>query len=319
VETQTGGSGPREPWYYSGRKVTAAVALGVFVIVLLATIPLYTDITPADKVGLSYGGGPFEGRKFQGVYQPGYARFINGWGDRLFLYPVTQRNYIVSKTEGEGDRSGVDFIQATSKDSIPIDFEIAIYFKLNADLLRQFHEQLGLKYQAWDDHGWDRLLNDYIRQQVEESLQSEARRYSAEALYADQATLETLSKELGPVINRRIIGKAGGNYFCNPDWSAGQECGDFTFTIKKADIANEAVKAAFAARRESEIAIETERNKVEQAQQQARAIRTLKSALRAGNSYLYVLWEAIKSGVVDFWVLPSDGKLTLQTPSRSSE
>lgn len=309
----------QDPWY---ERPGCAIPFfgGILVIILLLlTIPFYTDITPADHIGLSYGGGPFEGRKFQGIYNPGHSRFINGWGDRLFLYPVTQRTYIVSKSEGEGDRAGVDFIQATSKDSIPIDLEVAVYFKLNTDEIRRFHEQLGFKYHAWEDSGWDALLNDYIRQQVEESLQSEARRYTAETLYADQATLEQLSRELGPVINRRIITKAGGNYFCNPDWSSGQECGDFTFTVKKADIANEEVKAAFAKRRESEIAIETERNKVQQAQQQARAIRVLRDALRSGQSYFYVLLEAIKSGKVDFWILPSDGKLVLPTPQRGGE
>lgn len=294
----------------------AAVIAGVFVLFSILTAPIYTDFTPTDRIGLSYGGGPLEARRFQRIVQPASGRFVNGWGDRLFLYPTTQRNYIVSKSEGEGDRAGVDFIQATSRDSIPIDFEIAVYFKLNTDEIQQFHEQLGLKYGAWEEDGWSKLLNDYIRQQAEESLQSEARRYTAEALYADQKTLETLSKELGPVINRRIISKAGGNYFCNPDWTSGTECGDFTFTVKKADIANDAVKAAFAARRESEIAIQTEQNKVRQAQQQARAIRTLQAALK-DQGYLYVLLEAIKKGVIDFWVLPDDAKgLTLQTPQR---
>lgn len=294
--------------------IGAFLALVVFLLIIF--IPAYTDSTPTDKIGLSYGGGPFEAKKFQRIVNPASGRFINGWFDKLFLYPTTQRNYIVSKSGHEGDREGPDFVQATSKDGIPIDFEVAVYFKLNTDVIRQFHEQIGLKYAAWEDDGWDRMLNDYVRQQIEETLQEASRGHSAETLYSDQKTLDSLSRTLGPIINRRILDKAGGNYFCNPDWVSGQHCGDFTFTVKKADIANDEVKAAFAARRQSEIAIETERNKVEQARQQARAIRELQNAL-ASRGYLYVLLEAIKAGSIQFWVLPDDGNFTFPVPSRT--
>lgn len=293
-------------------------AVGVVVVLTLLLFPFYTDSTQTAEIGLSYGGGPFEAKKFQRVVQPASGRFINGWWDKLYKYPTTQRNYIISKLETEGDRHGKDWITTISKDGIPIDFEIAVYFKLNTDVIKQFHEQIGLKYGADGDEGWDRMLNDYVRQQIEETVQNESRRFSAEAMYSDQGTLDTLSKTIGPIVNQRILAKAGGNYFCNPDWTPGKHCGDFTVTIKKADIANDEVKAAFAKRREAEIAIQTERNKVEQARQQAEAIRVLNRELqRSGNSYLYVLLEAIKSGKIDFWVLPSDSKgLTLQAPQR---
>lgn len=286
--------------------------MGLVVVVLLLSFPFYTDSTKTAEIGLSYGGGLFEAKSFQRVVQPASGRFVNGWFDKLYRYPTTQRNYIISKVEGEGDRQSKDWITSVSKDGIAIDFEIAVYFKLNTDVIRQFHEQIGLKYGADGEEGWNKMLNDYVRQQIEETVQNESRRYSAEALYADQGTLDTLSKTIGPVVNKRILDKAGGNYFCNPDWTPGANCGDFTVTVKKADIANDEVKAAFGARRQSEIAIETERNKVLQAREQARAIRLLNNELRrSGNSYLYVLLEAIKSGKIDFWVLPEGNGLTI--------
>lgn len=306
-------------------RITFAVIAAILLVIGLIALLTGMKKTPADHIGLSYGGGPIEGNHYQQTVDPASGIFFNGLFDKLYLYPVTQRNYIVSKSEGEGDRNGVDFIQRPSKDGIPVDFEVATYFKLNTDEVQQFHEQIGLKYQAWTDEGWDRMLNDYIRQQIEESIKSEASRYSAEQLYSDADVLQEVGDKLGNTINQRVINKAGGNYFCQPTWTSGDECGDFTFTIKNVDIANEEVKNALAARRASEIAIGTEQNKVEQAKQQAEAIRVLQQALQlyAGSSSAYVqleyikaLMQAIKDGDIEFWVLPNNGNITVPGPQR---
>ncbi len=46
---------------------------------------------------LSYGGGPFEGNKFQKIVRPSSGLVLNGLFDKWYTYPVTQRNYIVSQ------------------------------------------------------------------------------------------------------------------------------------------------------------------------------------------------------------------------------
>ena len=40
-------------------------------------------------------------------------------------------------------------MQAPSKDRVQIEFQVAVYFKLNTDQLQPFHEQLGLQYKAY--------------------------------------------------------------------------------------------------------------------------------------------------------------------------
>ena len=51
---------------------------------------------------------------------------------------------------------------------MPIEYQIAaVYFKLNIDRLRQFHEQLGLQYAAYTPSGWNNLIQDTFRQQIE--------------------------------------------------------------------------------------------------------------------------------------------------------
>ena len=84
---------------------------------------------------------------------------------------------------------------------------------------------------------------------------------------------------------------------------------EVTFTIKKIDIPD-SVKAAFEAKSNAQIAVETR-------QQEALGIDALNDALaKAGENY--VLLKAIESGKISFWVLPSDSGLTLQAPGNGA-
>ncbi len=145
------------------RSYAAAAVVGLLLLVLVVSLRSMWPFAkvPRDKIGLSYGGGLFEGAHFQGIKQPGSSLFFNGWGDSLYLYPVTQRSYIISRTQGEGDVQG--FVPAPSSDRIQVEFEVATYFKLNLSLIRRFHETIGLKYQAWTDYGWERMLSESFR------------------------------------------------------------------------------------------------------------------------------------------------------------
>lgn len=270
--------------------------------------------TPRDKIGLSYGGGIIEGAHFQGVYQPGHGTFFNGWGDKLYLYPVTQRNYIVSKNPNEGDRKNPDFIEAVTSDNVRVEYETSTFFVLNTDLIRQFHERLGLKFHAWTTDGWDTLLDQTLRQVEENALQRVTRNYDAKDLRSTAGTLEQVQNAVGVEMNKRIIAVLSGNYFCNPDWRSGQTCGDMQFIIKRVTVPN-SIASAYESNAQSLIDVQTAANKVKQADQQRQEIDQLNAAL-AKSGGQYALLKAIESGKVTFWVLPSDSKgLTLQAPS----
>lgn len=303
-----------------GKARPGRVVIGVIALVLLLIIGVGDFFalrkTPRDKIALHYGGGIFEGAVFKGIIQPGRGMTFIGWGDHLILYPVTQRNYIISQNENEGDRHIKDAIVAPLQDHVAVTFEVATYFKLNVDKIRKFHEQIGLKYNASTDDGWNQMLNDSFRQQIENAVQEEARRYTVSQLYADQQTLVKIQNNIGTVLKERVSSVLGDEYFCGPTYVPGQSvCPDFTFIIKHVSVPDDIAKSYEAIKTAQNGVLEAQQ-KVLQSQAEAAAIRVTNEAFsRFGNAYFYTLLQAIKSGKIDFWVLPSGGNFTFQTPT----
>lgn len=289
------------------------VAIGV--ILVLAWVLLSFDKTPADKIGIRYGGGPIEGAHFEGIVDPGHSLYLNGFLDRQYLYPVTQRNYIISRRSGEGDVTGEDFVEAPSKDGVAVTFEVATYFKLNTDLLRRFHENIGLKYAAYTEDGWTRMLNDSFRQQIENAIQREARTYSVADLYFNRRVLQDIQNGIGQVLKDNVNNSLGGEYFCGPTFVIGRgNCPDFRFVIKQIRPLDSDVVQTFEDVRKSQIAIQTRRNELQQAKLQALAVRKLTQGQKLTPEYVEL--KAIEAGKVTFWILPSNNPVTVQTPKQ---
>lgn len=267
--------------------------------------------TPRDQIGISYGGGPIEGARFQKIVPPGSGLFFNGLADRLYLYPVTQRNYIIAAAEGDVKGS----VAATSKDQIVVGFEVAAYFRLNTGKLQKFHENIGLKYRAWTDEGWDSMLAQEFRPQIEFAIQKESRLYDAKAIFSDQATLLRIQNEIGARLKENVAQVLGDEYFCGVGGGA-RNCTEFTFVLKNPSVP-ESLRTAYESNRTSEVAIQTKLNEVRQRQAEASAIRELQAALRqASSSWAYVMLKAIESGKITFWVLPQDSNVTIGGPTQ---
>lgn len=294
------------------------VVLAIFVIAGLASIRK----CDAQSVCLSYGGGPIESHHFQGTSGPSSGTRLNGAFDQWFAYPRSVRAYSVSSAPGEQGESGVaaggsaqrdaiTSIPATTKDRINVDWQVTVYFKLNTNLLRRFHEDLGLRYRAYEDRGWDLMLRQTFRKQLETSLARVTRRYRVADVWADEGTLRSIESGVGSTLKDQINTALGAPYFCGPRLRLNRPgCPNFELKIKRPGIPKQ-VQTAFEQNSTSRILIDTRRNEVTQRANEARAIRRLRGVL----SPQYVLLRAIERGDIDFWVLPQEGSLTLPAPA----
>jgi regulator of protease activity HflC (stomatin/prohibitin superfamily) len=308
LRLRRGGNGERKPIRLS-RKAVIVVALILVPILLVALMPVVAGAfkkTPRDKYGLSYGGGPIEGAHFIRIVKPGSGLFFNGFFRQLYLYPADQRNYIVSKVKNQGSTKSRDSIIAPSQDRVPVEYQVAVYFKLDSDRLRDFHEQLGLKYTAYTDSGWSQLIQDTFRQQIENALQAETRRYDVADIYANADLLAQIQREVQRSLKQRLVTALGEDYFCGPKFKPGGPCSEPTFVIKSADIPKDVAKA-FQDNRTSEVQILTKQNEVQQREAEAQAISSLNIS---GEDY--VLLRGIESGQIKFWVVPANSGLALQ-------
>lgn len=268
--------------YLTGSAITLIIVTVVVVLFAFVSAIFSVHKTDSDKIGLSYGGGITEGRKFQGITEPGSGLKFIGWYDKWFTYPTTQRNYIISLTEGEGDRGVPDSIKTPSSDKIEVTFEVATFFKLNTNQIQDFHEAIGMKYHAWEDKGWDNMLRDYFRQPIQTTLGDISRKYTAEQLWADPAVKAEIEATFGQSLKDNINRLVGGEFFCGPTFTGGKnaECPNFSFAVKRV-IVPEAVQRVFEANQTSAAAIKTKENEVKQGQLEAERKRIEQEELKS--------------------------------------
>ena len=239
---------PRPHFNLRGRTIGAlgAVALVAFGGLIWLSGATFKAV-PVDKIGLHYTGGLFQGQHYKGVISPGTHTKYYGEYDRIYLLPSTQRTYIVSKDPQAGDVKQADFISAPSSDNVPFTFEAAVYFKLNPkpEVLRQFFEQICLHDNCTDlspGAGWDKMLAQYFRPQIENALRIEVEHYDRDHLFRDPDTLLAIQKAIGPVLTERINAVLGGQFFCGPDATAAS-CPTFAFVLKNPTPPDNVVKS----------------------------------------------------------------------------
>ena len=193
-----------------------------------------------------------------------------------------------------------------------VDYQL--YFKLNLEpkMLRKFHENIGVKTQGWTEDGWNAMLRDYFEPQIERSLEAAALQYGWDKLYSDEATRRAFQADTVQRLKGAIKEVVGDDYFCGPDYVAGGECGDFTFTVGKPQLANQDLIAA----------IESEETAKRQTQAQSEKNATAQSKLEIDRELIEMygpqgalIAKAIESGKVTFYVLPDGSTVPVPAPA----
>lgn len=245
----------------------------------------------ADTVALVYGGGPIDPDvgKFERIVGPG-GRHNIGLANRLYPYPATNRTYIISTREGEGDEGDAEAVPVSTADTgTTVKVQGIAYFRLNLEpvVLRAFHERYGLKYRAWEHVndgdptvGWSWMLRELFRNPLQSAITTAGRSMTV-ADFTDGAAVADFEERVGAELTTRLEETLGNQFFCGPattDDPRSEDCGPLRFGMKPYE-----PPSGIAAANER---IDEARRNLQAAQIEAQSIQAAQEAGLSGMAYV---------------------------------
>lgn len=292
-------------------KVIGGLILAVIVIIALFNIFNFAS-TDANRIGLHYGGGVIEDKKFKSIVPPGSTNKLIGPGDTVYDYPIDQRSYIIG---GDGaDTDTADEVTVVSKDNVRLGVRVQVYFTLNRDkdVIKSFHERIGLKTDAYTERGWNDMLQSYFRPQIDRALAAVATNYNWAELYNNESKKSQFQTAASTEFTRLLPAAVGGDYFCGPSYNGSNACGELSFTIQKPTPLDKGIIDGLEAKQRAELAKATQEQKNQQVNVELLSVKQ-QVALLGANGYL--LKTAIESGKIQFMVVPQGSNVSIPVPT----
>ncbi|GGO68500.1 SPFH domain-containing protein [Nonomuraea cavernae] len=261
-----------------------------------------------DEKGIVYDAGMFSDTTFQNCVEPG-VRDVSGWGDKGYVYPAGQRTFEFAADPndpaGVQTKPGAEAGPLTMWTKDPLEMRVTgvVTFSLTSDCktLRLFHEQIGLKYEAYTDSGWNKLLSVYIGQPLDRALDAASKEFA----WRDLAYLKPQSKQdweakVAQYMGQFLREQGGAEFFDK-----------FSVTLQQPQPPLN-VREAMAAVQQAQEENVAQKAKNEKARTELEAIRALKDVLGAQGA---VMWQAVKDGRIQ--IIVSDSGQINVTPNKN--
>lgn len=257
--------------------------------------------TDVDQAGLHYSAGPLSSTTYENCIQPS-SRVWDGPADIHVAYPSGQRTYDFSSTSSVPDAS--PFVVASQDNQeLTVSGVVSFYLNTDCDTLRDFHENIGNKFQAFMDgnttsQGWRDMLSVYLNQPLQRAMNEATQGRDWKGLYNDPVTKAEWEKQVSELLPQYIKQQTGKDYFIN-----------FSLTLQKPEPSAELL----AALRDKQVAVEqnlaqAERNNT--IQTEAESISQLVAILGVDG---YNVYQAIKDGKVDVMPIPQGSSVIMNS------
>ncbi|NIK56730.1 SPFH domain-containing protein [Kribbella shirazensis] len=291
-------------------KVIGGLIVGVIALIILFNIFNFAN-TDANRIGLHYGGGVVEDKKFKSIIPPGSTNKLIGPGDTVYDYPADQRSYIIG---GDAGADASDEVTVVSKDNVRLGVRVQVYFTLNRseDVIKSFHERIGLKTDAYEERGWNSMLQSYFRPQIDRALAAVATNYTWAELYNNESKKSQFQSAAAKEFTRLLPAAVGGDYFCGPGYNGSNACGELSFTIQKPMPLDKGIVDGLEAKQRAELARATQEQKNQQVNVELQSVKQQVAMLGANG---YLLKTAIESGKIQFMVIPQNGNVSIPVPT----
>lgn len=273
-----------------------------------------------NEIGITYSGGWIEDKEFKGFLEPGASNNSTGFGSKTYRYRTDQRTFIAGPqiaNQSEDRQPDVGPVEIVSDDDVRLLVEYQLYFKINRDkdVLRKFHENLGVKTGAWNTDGWRQLLQQYFAPQIERAMEASGLKAKWRDLYGSEEARIRFQDETVARLKEAIREVIGDEYFCGPQYNGpGTPCGSYTFTVGKPTPVNAQIKEAVEAEQTSvsrEQAANAENRRIQAEVAGKRALVDLYGQQGAA------LLEVVNSGKVNQIIINQGaGSAAVAVPSR---
>jgi regulator of protease activity HflC (stomatin/prohibitin superfamily) len=276
-----------------------SLAVGAFVLTGCSQVN-----TQPDTVALHYSGG-LSSTNFMDCVNASTKNY-SGPGDQYFYYPYGQRTY----TFDEGGESGP--ITVVTKDNVTMTLPGVVTFKLNPDCqtLKAFHENIGIKYNAYfddtggtngEDTGWVQMLKTYVGNQISRAANDAAKGFTSQQLYSDAKSKHDFETAITGDIPNLVKQFSGGDYF--NDWTIVLKQITPPQSIVDAYNAQQAAVAAAAAQKQqADAQVAVENAKALQTEAQVKSISQLVKVLGVEG---YIQFKAIEEGKIAVLPIPA--------------
>ena len=283
------------------KKIASLVALAVASILVLSGCAGFS--TQPDMQAVQYSGG-LSSATFVGCIKPSDKGYT--FQDNYYYYPAGQRTYSFA------DGGEAKPMTVVTRDNVTMTLPGIISFNLNSDceMLRKFHETIGIKYGAYfddnqgtngSDTGWVQMLNDYVGKQIDRAADAAAKKYAWRDLYTSPTVKAEFEKEVAANIPTFVKQFAGGDFFVG--WSvvlnALQPPDEIVAALNEEQAS---IAKANAAKQAADSQVAVEKAKTLAAAEQAKAIQALIDVLGVQG---YIQFKAIEEGKVSVLPIPA--------------
>lgn len=289
------------------KKIAALIVLVMGAFVLSGCSQVNTQ---PDTVALHYSGG-LSSTNYMDCAGPS-TKAYTGVGDQYFYYPYGQRTY----TFDDGGESGP--ITVVTKDNVTMTLPGVVTFKLNTAkdkdgncaTLRSFHENIGIKYEAYfddnegtngEDSGWVQMLKTYVGNQISRAANDSAKGFTSQQLYSDAKSKHEFEQAITEDIPTLVKQFSGGDYFI-----------DWTIVLKQITPPKEivdaynaqqaAVATALADKQKADAQVAVENAKSLQTEAKVKSIAQLVKVLGVEG---YIQYKAIEDGKITILPIPN--------------
>lgn len=299
------------------RPIAGAVAAAAAVVALTGCT---IASTAPDQNALVYNGG-WNAKDFANCVGPS-DRTYNSPMKNVVYYPAGLRSYVFSNEREDGKTDNdlvgdVPAFSAPSKDQVLLTVSGQVSFSLTSDcdLLRKFHEQIGIKFDNGAD--WSKILQTYLATAVNRAVTEATQQYEWTKLYGNldgaQVAWEKTVKDALPIRLREMMGLPAVAASDKPTETKPNDFfRDIQVTLQKPMIPGDLQKSVESfAQAVADNNAQQQRNA--QVLSEADGLKPLIAAL-GGDANALNVYMAIKSGKITFMPMPSNSSVIVSPP-----